>query len=360
MKTIFTFLICILMSTMYAQDRMFVHTATSANSSGEYTLLDHPLLNGNPNAKLLISHVWNPPGEEPVYNNKVTGVYYSSSTENRWIIYNEDDSEMVAGVSYFVYVADTNAILHIATEENQGEASSYSVVDFPAINSNPNAIAVMTNNYYTSWNPYNYGFWFDGNNWIIYKENDDAIAIGSSYFVATTGGGAVGYRHQADDSNIVLSTTTIDHPLLNGNPNAKFVCSHNWGQSDASSNVVLDKVLGTYYNGEKWTIYLEDLSSMPVGATFDLLIDENSMGVKDEVLATKVTAFPNPVVDQVNFTSAEKINEIRIYNMAGQEINKTKGNSNQISIDMSLQPKGVYIATIQMNKEVKTIKLSKK
>ncbi|MBU1877357.1 MAG: hypothetical protein KJ734_00240, partial [Chloroflexi bacterium] len=40
----------------------FVHTTTAANTSGNYTYIDHPLTNNNPNAIVLVTQNWNPGG----------------------------------------------------------------------------------------------------------------------------------------------------------------------------------------------------------------------------------------------------------------------------------------------------------
>src|SRR4029077_1328750 len=68
----------------------YVHSSLPANVIGNYTLLDHPYLNGNPNARILVTHNYNPGGQVfGVYDNKVLGVWYST-TYSKWAIFNED------------------------------------------------------------------------------------------------------------------------------------------------------------------------------------------------------------------------------------------------------------------------------
>ena len=38
----------------------FVHVATAANITSNWTTIDHPLTNGNPNAIILVTPNWNP------------------------------------------------------------------------------------------------------------------------------------------------------------------------------------------------------------------------------------------------------------------------------------------------------------
>lgn len=82
-------------------ERAFVHTAQPANIAGNYTLIDHPLTNDNPNAMLLITPNWNPGGQGGTYNNHNTGVWYTGS---RWSIYNESMAPMPPNAAFNVYV----------------------------------------------------------------------------------------------------------------------------------------------------------------------------------------------------------------------------------------------------------------
>ena len=98
MKFIFTFLLSLSLSIAMAQNTMFVHTATAGNISADLSYIDHPDLNGNPSAQLVVSHVWNPPGSSGVYNTHRTGLYYDS-IEGKWGVYNEDASSCAVGCS---------------------------------------------------------------------------------------------------------------------------------------------------------------------------------------------------------------------------------------------------------------------
>lgn len=79
-----------------------VHTATPANSAGDYTIIDYPTANNNPQAILLITPNWNPGGVGGVYENHNIGVFYSSWL-GRWCIFNQDLSAIPNGASFNVY-----------------------------------------------------------------------------------------------------------------------------------------------------------------------------------------------------------------------------------------------------------------
>jgi len=143
MKTIFTLVLCMCLGFMSAQNAMFVHTADAGNISADASYISHPDLDGNPSAQILISHSWNPPGSSGVYNDNNTGVFYSNA-QNQWGVYNESGAGMVLGSSYNIYIGDGDVILHIADLANQAANPTYSIINHPDLNGNPNARMVLT------------------------------------------------------------------------------------------------------------------------------------------------------------------------------------------------------------------------
>jgi len=80
----------------------FIHRATAANISGNYTIIDHPHSNGDPNAVLIVTPNWNPGGVTPnTYNNHSIGVYYSSG---KWRIFNQDQLAMPENAAFNVLI----------------------------------------------------------------------------------------------------------------------------------------------------------------------------------------------------------------------------------------------------------------
>jgi len=363
MKTIFTFLLVLATTFGVAQNSMFVHTATVANSSFNVTYIDHPDLNANPNANLVVSHNWNPVGSSGVYNNNVTGVWYDTFTQ-QWAIYNENPGvNIVPDSSYNVYYStNTATITHIATVGNQGAIDSYTVLNSPLLNGNPNAHAVLTT-YYNPNNQYNdtvYGFWYDDtlDRWIIYSEDGSTIPLGSAFFVAVNGADVQTMRHVAIPSNIFGNYTIIDHPVLNGDPNAVFVFGHNWGISGDPSNVIMDHNMGVWYDGANWSIYTEDFSAVPENATFDLLIYDETLGVTENNIEG-LSYGPNPVKDILDIRANNPITSVTIYNILGQKLTKVSGDGNAIGINLSGYASGSYFATVIAGDASETIKLIK-
>jgi hypothetical protein len=77
----------------------FIHISSAANSAFDYTLIDHPSTNNNPNAIVVATHNWT---ASQVYYTKAYGVFY---TAGKWAIYNDDGSNpFPASIAFNVMV----------------------------------------------------------------------------------------------------------------------------------------------------------------------------------------------------------------------------------------------------------------
>ena len=75
------------------------------------------------------------------------------------------------------------------------------------------------------------------------------------------------FEFTANAGNISVHVATIDHPLTNGNSNAILLVTPLW------EGVYLNNPYGVWYNGSKWTIFLQDHATpMPVNAKFNVLV----------------------------------------------------------------------------------------
>ncbi len=259
----------------------FVHTATSGNIPTGFphtTVIDHPSLNGNPNAIVLVTSNLNPGGGTSTDYNHEIGVGYDS-IQNKWAIFNKGGGAMPVGASFNVLIPDTRAdvFVHKATTDNiVGRITS---IDHPLLNNNPNAIFFVTPN----WNPsgvggiYNnqaIGVWYGLGKWHILNQGTAAdMPVGASFNVLIPPPGANVFIHKATSGNIFGSSTFIDHPLLNGNPNAVFLVTQNQkpGGVDGAYN---NHAIGVWYDSaqNKWAIFNEDGVAMPDDANFNVMV----------------------------------------------------------------------------------------
>lgn len=155
----------------------FVHRASPENSRGDYTYLDDPRTNENPDAVVLVTPRLDPEGiGEGIYNAPNIGVWYESG-EQKWAIFNQDLTAIPAGATFNVVVVEgARQIAHRATDENTVSSSTY--IEHPAANNNPEAVLAVTQN----WNPgggngrYNnhpIGTRYDADRdrWVIYNQD---------------------------------------------------------------------------------------------------------------------------------------------------------------------------------------------
>jgi hypothetical protein len=85
---------------------VLVHRAEPSNVVGNWTYLDHQLLNGDPNAILLITQNWNPGGgEHGKYNEHPVGVWYDPR-QHRWAIFNQDIEDMPSEAAFNVAILE--------------------------------------------------------------------------------------------------------------------------------------------------------------------------------------------------------------------------------------------------------------
>ncbi|RIH84657.1 hypothetical protein Mlute_01821 [Meiothermus luteus] len=104
-----------------------------------------------------------------------------------------------------------------------------------------------------------------------------AVATGSSGTalrvsgsIAVSGSNKAAFVHTATLDNINASRTTLDNPMINGDPNAILTVTHLSNDTDpvipAPIGVSYDSVAG------RWRIFRADGGSMPNGAKFNVLV----------------------------------------------------------------------------------------
>lgn len=97
---------------------------------------------------------------------------------------------------------------------------------------------------------------------------------------------AANFVHTTTAYNTSTHFTTIEHPLLSGNPNAIVIVTPNWNPV-GSSGVYNNHPIGVQYSSPNWTIYNQDLAAMPLGASFNVTIP--SPGLAEAVLVHRAT-----------------------------------------------------------------------
>ncbi len=366
MKTLFSFISMLYCTIIFAQDKMYVHTASSSNILDNVTYLDHPDLNNNSVACLNYVHVWNPTGSPGIYNNNTDGLWYDTGI-NRWAIYNEISTvDMIEGVSFNIYIADDGQCIdHIATIDNT-EGGSTDIDDALFNGNDPGPYAFM-NTYYNPNSVYNPGNWSmyyyaTGAVRSIFENNNAAVPEGSAFKIAIPGASTTRFTHTATTDNIVANYTLIDHPELNNNPDATFLFLHYFGVGGIDSNVHLNATTGIWFNGIQWAIFTEGFEEMPVNIAFDIVIAPNvpPLAVTENTEFGEVSLFPNPSTDFVIINTPNiNMERITIYSILGQEIASFNPDTSEETIDVSALSAGTYLVKIEAENATKTMRFIK-
>ncbi len=265
---------------------VFLHTATTANSTLQVTYLDNSVTNGNPNAIVMVTPNWNPPGSSGVYAPNPIGVWYNPSNQ-RWSIFDERHVNIDIGAAYNVRATAyagtaSEGRRHVATSANT--AWNFTDIDDPATNNNPNAVVLVTHNWGAPggsaaiYDTSAVGVWYNASSgkWSIFNEDGATMPVGIAFNYAVGGGAFV---HRSTTANTQNISTFINNSRTNGRPGALILTTHNWnpGNSGGQYN---DSALGVWYSApmQRWAIFNERDKAFPtpfnivVGTAFNVRI----------------------------------------------------------------------------------------
>ncbi|WP_432672073.1 T9SS type A sorting domain-containing protein [Flavobacterium sp. SM2513] len=220
-------------------------------------------------------------------------------------------------------------------------------------------LADAPSTWYTSYYPgygyesstltYNGDLYTDANSWFFTRGIN--LVAGQNYTISYRYGGAstdtffynnnliVKFGTQASPENMTLDVAehidfATDTPIL-------------------SSVTVTAPTTGVYYFGfnvtspnNSYFMYLDDI-------LIDTALSTGNF-IKDTF-----TYYPNPVQNILNIGYVDAIDSVQVFNMLGQEVFQTSGNSTTLQIDMSSFAKGTYLVKIISGSTMKNIKVIK-
>ena len=257
----------------------FVHTTEAANMVENFTLIDHRLTNGNPNAIVLVTANRSPGGYPgPVHPHQL-GVWYDAAAK-KWSIFNQDIYPMRIDDSFNVLIpsVDTSVFVHIARAGNTGD--NYTLIDHPLTNGRPNSVLLVTSN----WNPsgigYTYldhpiGVWYSGGQqkWSIFNQDLAPMPEGAAFNVLVAASDDLAFVHTATGSSVTGPYTRIDHRLTNRRNSAILLITPNWNPG-GGSGIYNNHVTAVWYHSDRrqWAVYNQSAVNMPAGAAFNVLV----------------------------------------------------------------------------------------
>ncbi|MCB0464364.1 MAG: T9SS type A sorting domain-containing protein [Aequorivita sp.] len=362
MKKIITLFVFLISLSLFAQDKIYQHKILPSNILSGFpyaSFIDHPDLNGNPNAKIVVKATQL--GTQ-VVNNHPIDLFYNGA---KWIIENADGADLVINSGFNVFIGGNSTILVKHSTNPANTNGIITQIDDPNFNNNnPGPFAIITSTT-TDANRINVPYAFDygeaqGFRW-IYTENGTTFPFDVDFNIVIPGS-STSFTHISNNANMEVNQTRLDHPLLNGNPDATFVFEHYYGIGGASTNVDFPHFLSSRYDNARgqWTIYTTDGSFFVENVAFDVVIAPREvLGTEDNQFNTEVTLYPNPAKDFVTIKANSVINKISVFSILGQEVLTADNIATDFKLNVSNWETGTYFAKVQTEKGLQTIKLIK-
>ncbi len=155
---------------------VFTHKATNISTSGHVTTIDHPSINNNPKAIIMVTQNWSTTGP---YNANPIGVYYSGG---KWRIYNQNKVKMPLNARFNVLVNSTNSFRHTASSKNM-QSTHVTKLNHNLCNANPDALIFVTQYWTSVYNNHPIGVWYSKGKWTIYNEDKVKMPQSSKFNV---------------------------------------------------------------------------------------------------------------------------------------------------------------------------------
>lgn len=247
-------------------DITFNHVARTASY---ISVIDDPNLNGDALLNdLHITSNWNPSAAAGIYNNSNEAIYYAGGF---WRVFNEDFVNIPDGATFNIFKnsARGNTFEHTSTS-----FTSSSIINRSGLDGQSNRILQVSQHWTGTYNDNPFGVFYVSGNWYINNANSVDLPMNSNFNVTYQEPSKSAYKHITNSVNSFLNSTTLDHPLLNGNN-----CAQIQVTQDASLLSVTTSPVGVWYDEPNWLIFNQNLTNMPTNVIFHVNISpEQSSG----------------------------------------------------------------------------------
>jgi hypothetical protein len=221
-------------------------------------LLDHPFLNNNPDALIVVSQVgWEVPSAIHVYYSVV------------WRLSNISAAPIPSSATFWIFMFDQDSgFRHTTTAGNL--VSNYTILDDPRLNGNPSARPIVTRES-TSGHPtipWPIGVWYNSgiSRWtIFYQDTTKVFLENASFSVFIPSGQDWAFTHTATIGNINSNYTVLDNPDIDQSEPHRIFISQRWESIYNDANIGIGWLF-SYLIGNVGN------EPMPVGAKFDVFI----------------------------------------------------------------------------------------
>ena len=176
----------------------FTHTATDANSRGDYTYIGDPSIDGDPNAVVLVAPTpdrksGTATAGTSAYGHNI-GVWYEGADKKKWAIFNQDRAAVPAGATFEVVIPPASeSFVHRAEPDNIFGNTTY--LNDPLTDGSPGVPVSVTQN----WNPGGGGGVYndhpvsvfydeDAERWAVYNLDGARMPEGAAFNIAVSKG----------------------------------------------------------------------------------------------------------------------------------------------------------------------------
>ncbi len=244
------------------------HFTEASNTINNFSIIDNALTNDNPNVMIMLSSV------QGSANTDAVGVFYFGG---RWRVFNEGLEAMPADVQFNILlkdVTDPKTILHVS--EAATFKNPYSTeIDHPLTNDNPNArlFVTMVWEKFSDYNNHPIGVEYENGKWSILNLDEANLPMNATFNVYVNDHDNFSFTHTSSSASIFSNYTQVNNALSNEMPDGNILVTAVKQAGIGSTN---SKVLGLRYFpvSQQWAIVNQDVTAMPEGVSFNMLIAE--------------------------------------------------------------------------------------
>ncbi len=253
-------------------DAIFSHTSqVGLTTWAHLTTLNHPYINFDSDALLLLTPRWNPGRGDTRPPARHFALWYND-LDAKWTILAQDLEAMSGDVTFDLFLSHNRSTTFVHRVSDVDVAHPYrSRLDHFWLNGRPQAIAVITPHKLDVHRYNDHPVGLDYNTaegvWEVVNEDEAVLEVNNGFtvYVATSSAGRL---HTVTSANRVGDSTFIDHMAANSNPEAVILASHN-GQDGQR----FPHALGARYDAarQQWAIFTLDGTEMTVGLMFNIV-----------------------------------------------------------------------------------------
>lgn len=353
-------------SNLFGQDfygSNFRHYVTEGNSEGILTYIDHEELNNNPQAIFVASPNLESNGISVEYN---FNLFYSIDSA-KWAFRNSNGIDgFPLGSTFNVLIPSSDGVWFQTYAPPNSSSLGF---DNSATNFQPNKNVFIAPIYLGDEVGNGDGLYVTVyapsplNMWGILRAPTIPMQEGETFNVFVPNQSDHTFVHRVSAPNQTTSVTQIDHPLLNGNPDANFIFQRRFTFNNNASTTYNSKRKSAAYFNNRWHIKIDDGNMFHHNEDYSIaILNYNTTGLSPKKNLKKLIEFyPNPADERITIRTEKNSGELidyKIMDISGKIMVSGTLIDDRISqIEVKLLPDGIYILRVESKTFIQTNKL---